>query len=172
MSAVNRFTTLFDPAEDRIKLLLELKTGEVQVLWLTRRLLNRLLPPLLGGLEAAPAVQTVPKPQAQAVQRFNQAAAVGGMQRQKAVTPTREAPQKQIAMLVTSVDIRAGQSNRILDLKGGKDILQSLPFSEEALRQWLDVVHSQYRNAGWSEPFWPSWMEPLMQDESPDLRLN
>ena len=42
MAKVRRFTTQFDPTEDRIRLAVEFDTDAVEVLWLTRRLANRL----------------------------------------------------------------------------------------------------------------------------------
>ena len=170
MSGVHRFTTRYDQVEDRIKLLVETKAGEVQVLLLTRRLLNRLLPALLKGLAQAPAVQEVPRPQAQTAQRFAQAAAVSSITRQKDVVPSEETPQKEQAYLVSSIDLHRGKSNVTLDFKAGDQLLQSVPLGEDGLRQWLNMVFRQYKAGEWAEPFWPKWM--THDQTSADVRLN
>ena len=171
MSEVCRFTTKYVPAEDRIQLLLELKSGEVQVLWFTRRLLNMIVPRLLQLLEQTPvvrqAIATTPSPKkAEVVQRFSQQAAFGSIQKQPSVRPSGATPQRQIAVLVTEVDIHTGKTGLTLEFKGGNQDLQSIPFGEQALRQWLGVVYLQYRAGHWQEPFWPSWMDPTSDIES------
>jgi hypothetical protein len=163
MSEVHRFTTKYNPAEDRIQLLLELKDGNVQVLWLTRSLLNLLLPRLLGLLDQAPQISEPtagpPSPQkAKVVQKFAQQAAVSTIQRQPSVAPSDKTPQRGVAVLVTEVDLRTAPKSLALDFKSGAHKLQSLPFSEGALRQWLSVVHKQYGLGQWQENFWPEWM--------------
>jgi len=166
MSEVHRFTTKYVSVEDRIRLSLELKSGEVQVLWLTRRLLNLLVPRLLERLGHVPearqepvaAAVSAPK-KADVVQRFSQQAAVGSIERQPPVKPGPETPQRGVATVVTEVDIRTGPTSVVLDFKGGAEPLQSLPFGEESLRQWLGVVHQQYLAGGWNEDFWPGWMD-------------
>ena len=162
-TGVHRFTTRYVAAEDRLRLSVELKQGEVRVLWLTRRLLNRLVPRLLERLDgpgaAAPPAGTAAPEKARVVQQFTQAAAVGAIRKQPAVAPSEATPQRQMAYVVTEVDIRSGPRALVLDLKGAADMVQPLPFTEEALRQWLGVVKSQYEAGGWREALWPDWME-------------
>lgn len=169
MPEVRRFTTKYVPAEDRIQLLMELEGGEVQVLWLTRRLLNRLLPQLLRRLEgtsqAVRAAGSAPSAAApEVVQRFSQEAAVRSMAPQPPVQPRSEGPAPPAAV-VTEVDVRtgraAGGTAAVLAFRSGETALPELPFDERMLRQWLGVVHAQYRAGGWREGFWPAWMEPL-----------
>lgn len=163
MSEVHRFTTRYVAVEDRVALSIELKDGTVRLLWLTRRLLNRLVPRLLDRLIAEPQwghPAAVSTPQRnKVVQKFTQQAAVSGIQRQPAVVPSEKTPQRGVAIVITEIDILTGPQSLALAFKGGKDVLQSLPFSEEALRQWLGVVYLQYKVGGWRETFWPDWME-------------
>ena len=182
MDTAARFTSRYDQAEDRIQILLERPEEGVLTLWLTRRLLNRLLPPLLARLEgkgpvagSGKAGETAPQGQPAAVQRFQQEAAVSAIQRQPAVSPDPEAPPaERIAYLVTAVDIRTGTSAVVLDFKCGEELLHSLPFGGDTLRQWLGIIHSQYRTAKWAEPFWPDWIDTRGQGGGTrdDLLLN
>lgn len=173
MSDIRRFTTQYEPVEDRVRLSIELK-DEVQVLWLTRRLLSLLIPSLLERMDTMPSVQLAPKPQVQVAQRFSQQAAVSNLKRQKNVVATPETPQKRVATLVTSIQVRSGKKGMVLDFKGGEHILRSLPFSEVGLRQWLSVLHQNYSCANWAEAFWPSWIssETRVGHAKDDILIN
>ena len=45
-----------------------------------------------------------------------------------------------------------------LDFKGGEQVLETIPFSGAALRQWLGVLYRNYCRAGWGGDFWPGWI--------------
>lgn len=167
MPAANRFTTRYEMSEDRIKLSLELSGKNVQVLWLTRRLLNRILPHLLGRLQGigpiAPAPSNMESQAAtagssDAAQRFNQEAAVSAITRQPAVASSEKTPAGPVAFLITSVDVCTSPATMFLDFKCGEQRLHRLPFGEDVLRQWLSIIYSQYRVGGWDETFWPNWI--------------
>jgi len=51
MSSLNRITTEYSELEDRIQLRGEAESKQTVVLWLTQRLLSRLLPYLFAWLE-------------------------------------------------------------------------------------------------------------------------
>jgi hypothetical protein len=183
MPSATRFTTRYAPSEDRISLALELSEEEVQVLWLTRRLLNRMLPHLIQVLDKRASEVSVDtasasgKPvraQKEAVQRFSQEAAVGAIERQPGVGAGGQRPKDNVAYLVTSVDIHTGPKSLSLDFKCGEETLHSLPFGENALRQWLSILHSQYRAGDWEEAFWPGWIGPDVRSDGDreGLRLN
>lgn len=169
--AVRRVTTRYVPEEDRIQFLLELSPDEVKVLWLTRRLLNRLLPQILERLEGAwnDTPDTAPAP---VLQKFKQAAAVSGIKPQKAVSPAVNTAQKQSDVLITSVDVRRQKKTFIFHMKAGDHPVTPFPFTEEVLRQWLGVLHAQYKAGGWTENFWPSWMDSTSREDVAALRLN
>lgn len=181
MPTATRFTTRYSISEDRIQLLLELPDNKVQTLWLTRRLLNRMLPHLLNRLQGTGPVAAAANTPAQtgaappeAVQRFNQEAAVSAIVRQPAVAPSEKTPAERVAYVVTSVDVRTGPRSLVLDFKGGEEVLHSLPFGEDALRQWLSIVYAQYRDGDWHEAFWPGWIQTPDAAPAPkeDMRLN
>lgn len=173
MPTATRFTTRYEMTEDRIKLLLELSENEVQILWLTRRLLNRMVPHLVEHLgktgSAQASVDTAPqgggtaapKHAAAAVQQFSQEAAVSAIERQPSVGAGGQRPAGNLSYVVTSVDIRTGTKALALDFKSGDDVLHSLPFGEDALRQWLSIIYAQYKAGDWREGFWPSWIRPV-----------
>jgi hypothetical protein len=136
-------------------------------------LLGKLVPALLKGLEETPVVRKVSGSSANAVQRFSQAAAVEALRVQKPVS--QRAPQAQSktdhAVLLTGITVRRGERLTSLDLKADDVLMQTMSFDEEALRQWLGIVYSQYKIAKWSDGIWPCWIEPR-QDRGTVALLN
>lgn len=168
-----RFSTKYVALEDRVQLLVEGKSGRVHALWLTRRLLNNLIVPLLETLNTLPSVQAVPKGQASIMQQFSQSDAVSGIKKQPPVSADRPSQQESKESLVSAVDVHKKRRKVVLVFKTEADIEQSLPLTEKGLRQWLSVLHSQYQAAGWAETFWPSWMSQKDERRGPSaVHLN
>ncbi len=81
--ALERITTQYIEAEDRIRLSGSTRDGHSQVLWLTQRLLSRLLPRLLDALQpSAPATRLASQPPQDEWQSWLQAAARDSLQQQ------------------------------------------------------------------------------------------
>jgi len=160
MTGIQRFTTDYVPVEDRIRLSLERDDGSVRVLWLTRPLLDKLGAGLVKRLnEAAPSDRSIDKLlKSGAQQRFTQQAAEASIKPQKPVRAQPSDKQAVVAMLVTSITLRNDPKALITEFKGGDQVLETVPFSAEALRQWLSVLHRCYCHAGWGGDFWPSWI--------------
>ncbi len=152
MNALQRVTTTYLAAEDRIRLSGQTPGGDTVVLWLTQRLLMRLLPNLLqwvGGQEGD-------SPRAEAVQSFKQAAARASMEPQAPV-PVR-AGNDQAAWLVMEVGLQVGPEGVRLTFRGQGQRLAMMTLAAQALRQWLNILHDAWRRAGWPLVVWPQWM--------------
>ena len=52
---ISRFTTEYSPEQDRIRMVIETAEGEKRVIWLTYRLLNRLIEAMVKALEGGRA---------------------------------------------------------------------------------------------------------------------
>jgi hypothetical protein len=160
MQDVTRFTTEYIPIEDRMRVALEGEGGRVRLVWLTRRLLLRLLPRLLevfGPPETGTVEHSVARHQAR--QGFNQQAAVSAIQRQKPVRAATPDVPRDPDILVWGVDINKEPKQVTLVFKSESATnMQSVPFSPAALRQWLSVMHTQFIKAGWRVDFWPVWI--------------
>lgn len=153
MFMLQRITTQYDPAEDRIGVTGMDAGGQTVVLWLTQRLLNQLVARLCQGLE-----HTDPRPSQSAVLQhsFAQQRAHAALPRQSAVVPQPGAPQWR----VDRIDVHQSAGGVRLTLKGQEvDAAARLRLSTPALRQWLGMVYRQYRLAGWALGVWPAWME-------------
>jgi hypothetical protein len=172
--AVRRFTTEYLPAEDRIRLSLERGDDSVAVLWLTRRLSRRLVPQIVKVVDALPRLkggaQTAPP--SDNAQRRSQMDALGKIEQQAPVL-AGELPDGLESHLINGLSVRLTPAALLIDFKVGEEVVQTLPFSEAALRQWLGLLHANFRRAEWIEDIWPDWITAKGWDQGPDaLRLN
>lgn len=187
---LRRLTTRYLDHEDRIRLAGELANGQVQVLWLTQRLLNRLLPHLWQWLNLAvqnqpqshdsPAAATAAaSPGAQAeLQRFAQQSAAAQRQQQ---TPVNAA-QAELTLLVQSVDITQLPAGLKLVFKAAPPAIGNIPtlvpaspqpqavcltLATQPMRQWLHILYQQYEAGGWAVNHWPAWLRPEAASPAP-----
>ena len=171
MSDLQRITTEYVDSEDRIRLCGESAPNLTVVMWMTQRLLNRLVPHLLGWLEQQTAVPcgVGAGVRTEVVNSFVQQAAMASMEMQAPV----QANSAQSAWLVQSVDVTVTQAVVRLTFKGQPSSDQPVPSIEASvtmqalpLRQWLSILHEQCRRAGWvptspeaAGPVWPEWIQ-------------
>jgi hypothetical protein len=161
MPALSRITTQYSEAEDRLLLTGEINESKRVMLWVTQRLLNRLVPHLLLWLQA----QTTTQPHADLLQGFAQHSARSNLM------PQAPVPQSDCeAWLVSSVDLKS--TSEVLELAfkwPNQPEVVSLTFQATALRQWLSIVYDQYGVSGWPLDIWPEWVktetsQPLLQN--------
>jgi len=128
--------------------------GDTVVVWITRRLLDRLLSQLAELLEnATTQVLGVNPTRTHAMQSFAQQAAQLASAPQKPVRPQAEDAQ----WLVHSVDIAYARGDVRLTLRGGDAQHVDLDFVEGKLRQFLNILLEAYRAADWPLTAWPAW---------------
>jgi len=171
MTVAQRFTTEYIDHEDRCRMSASLPEEAVAVMWLTRRLLDRLVSHLAGWLEQETAQAPMPEVQ----QTFAQQAAVASHQEQSQTvqqTPVL-AQQAQVVheWLVTAVDVTPLEQGISLRLRGADpQAVVVLGMPPVMLRQWLGIVHGQYVRAQWPLDCWPAWMnEAAQQAQIPDV---
>lgn len=153
MAELQRITTEYVDVEDRIRVAGEVSGGAPVLLWLTQRLLQRLLPVLLQGLEG----QGADTLNAEVLHGFAQQAARAELRPE----PPVQAGQASRAWLVLSVDITHTQSPDAvrLSFKGAHDHPVSLTMASTPLRQWLGILYDACQKAGWSLQGWPPWLQ-------------
>jgi len=159
MTVAQRFTTEYVDFEDRIRISHQLDSGEVVVTWLTRRLVDRLVAHLASWLEK----ETEQTPRAELLQSFAQEAAAAEFA-QAAVTQPQEAvkpPPSPTEWLVREVDISTQPEGASFQFRGHPPH-EKLPLNlnRQQLRQWLNIVRSQYLLAQWPLHAWPEWLQP------------
>ncbi len=162
---LERITTEYIDTEDRIRLSGEVGNDVPVVIWLTQRLLQRLLPMLLQWLEN----QNEDVPYAEILQGFAQQAAKAELTPQPPVRACGEST----AWLVLSVDVEQSEQVVTLTFYGvNGQTPVSLALGATTLRQWLSIVYDAYLKAEWSMEIWPGWLqESLSSVQVPAVML-
>jgi hypothetical protein len=150
MSMLQRLTTQYVDVEDRIRLSGEDDQNRIQVVWMSQRLLNRLVPAvckLLGQAQDS---------HADVLNSFEQQAAQARMTPQEPVKPEAGAA----AWLVTRVDLAPAATGVRLTFHGSAGEQAQIAMAELPLRQWLSILRDQYRIGEWPADAWPAWVGP------------
>lgn len=150
MADLQRITTEYLPLEDRVRLAGEVGEGEPVVLWLTQRLLQRLLPLLLRWLEP----QGADPLRAEMEYHFTQEAARAAPAQPEPV----RAPVASAGVVVESVDVEHSDDMMRLVFKRDGAELAELVLAAPQLRLWLGILHRAYGNAQWPLEVWPAWL--------------
>lgn len=165
-AALQKFTTEFIPEEDRLRLSGVLEDGQQVVLWLTQRLLRRLVPHLCGWLEKQPvsgasaALVQAMVLQPEQIQHMAQQAAQGALQaRQQEPVQARPCVFNGLVPVV-KITTSTASLQLVLRLEQQPPAEFRVVFSPMALRQWLDIVYRHWECAQWPLESWPQWMAP------------
>ena len=156
MSQIQKFSLIYDVAEDRMAWDSEDAQGATTRLWLTQRLCRGLVGAILPMLQVEPAAPEPVAAQRQAaVQSWEQAAAMADFGKVPGVRPL---PQTVVG-LVKAVHIGPFADHMDLSFDFGRDERRTLGVSRPAVRQMLTVLHRLYVAAGWPMDIWPAWIE-------------
>ncbi|MCB2080233.1 MAG: hypothetical protein KDE55_21370 [Novosphingobium sp.] len=156
MRTISRISTTYVPREDRL-LLSAVDMGGVQVkLWLTQRLMTRLVPALVDLIEKS-VPKEAPAAARPAMQAMEQTKA--DLQRQR-MTPVRPEPAGE-EHLVTNIGLRSSKKSVAVIFMWGEDDAEKvgLGIDRTRLRQWLRIFHEAYGRAKWPMDIWPEWFD-------------
>lgn len=157
--ALQRMTTEFDEIQDRLRLVGELANGEPLVLWVSQRMIKRVIPALVQWLQPA-SEGAGPHYHTEAVQSFAQQAAVAQLASQGAA-PVQVPDQVPLPAgsqwLIDSVDLLRTPDVLGLVFKCG-ELKASLLLAQQDLRQWLAILHLLCGKAEWTLDVWPEWI--------------
>ncbi len=172
MINLQRITTEYVEAEDRIRLGGESEGGQTIVLWLTQRLLAQVISHLLGLIEKQSAMadkaSQAHTPASSLMHGFAQQAAEAELTPEQPVQTVSSS----LSWLIREVDISlSAEGTLVLVFKRDSGMVAgkadegaaTLTVESKQLRQWLGIVHIQWQRAGWPLAIWPTWM-----DESPE----
>ena len=164
MPVAQRFTTEYIDHEDRLRISASLANDEVAVMWLTRRLLDRLATHLSGLLEQETEQAPLPEVRQTFVQQAAVASHLQQSQEQEQVPVQPQQAQVVHEWLVHEVDVTPMEHGVRLRLRGAHPHEQvELGMPPLLLRQWLGIVHGQYQRANWPLSPWPVWMNEAAQ---------
>lgn len=150
MNELQRVTTEYVEAEDRMRISGELASNETVVMWLSQRLLMRLLPHLFLWLEKQSS-DNIPM---EIEQSFAQEAAKADL--------TSEAPVQRLAesqeWLVAAVDLTPNANALAMSFRSEAGQRETLLLQAVPLRQWLEIIHALWGVAEWPGDVWPEWI--------------
>lgn len=161
---LQKFTTEFLPEEDRLRLSGVLEDGQPVVLWLTQRLLRRLVPHLCAWLEKqpVPGVSGARVPamavEREQVQHIAQQAAQGALQAQKQAPVQAPAYAFNGLVQIVKLETVGARLHLVLRVEQEPAMEFSVAFAPTGLRQWLGIVYRHYETAQWPLEIWPQWM--------------
>lgn len=158
---LSKLTTVYVPAEDRIRISGDIGNNKVVNIWLTQRMLNRLLPHMTQWLEKlnnpstqrADLLQSIEQQQAQS--KHSERVQAG----QDTPVPPDEPHQEWLSL---SVDIQMPENAfRLIfkDQEKNPTKLAVLQLQPVQLRQWLNVLFTVYKQGQWPSDAWPDWMQ-------------
>ena len=142
---LTKATLAYEEREDRVKVLGEATEGGTVVLWLTQRLLGKLIPHLAGRL--LDEMSDSASPSSEAVDAHG-AAKLGPVEEDSLA----------LALVADAVDITDNKSLTILQFRG--ETLSTelsvvrLALNAAQLASWLNALRACYQKARWNEDCW------------------
>jgi hypothetical protein len=167
---LQKFTTRYNPYQDRLCIDGQSAAGTVVRLWLTYRLsrqlvplLARLITPVADGEQMAATLAEWALSNACLQQRPEAAV------RRPSVTgwpgPNAEPP---AGWLVSAIELKSSPKRAVLAFRSAEDkVVASVALQPDHLRQWLSIVYRLWRNAGWPSKEWPAWLEQAQTAAAP-----
>lgn len=157
-----KLKTEYVVTEDRFRLSGETVEGNGIRLWLSQRLLLRVIPGLLDWLDEKPSLgarEITSSPESrQMMHLFAQLSAQQQLSSNHAVDSSP--PSTANATLVTSVEIGKSEKHIRLAFHDKTTELIVLTLDGPQLRQWLATLHRLWCAAAWPDHIWPAWVRP------------
>jgi hypothetical protein len=172
MKNLQRFTTQYKGAEDRILLIGEDGDGDTVSLWLTQRLLLKTIPVLVDWLQkndpvdlkdAGNRAQASDMAQVFSSQPVKPKSRSGksGSEDSSADTPEKRehpaTPDGEVN-LVHTINLSLNPKLVQLRFQQRDEELATLSLKGAPLRQWLVVLHVLWKKSNWPDDIWPDWL--------------
>ena len=161
---LKRITTEYMELEDRIRLAGLTDGNQTVSIWLTMRLLKRLISHCLNLLEKNTSelkeAPTQSEQSRKSIQNFVQQSAEQQIVEETAVTVTKNSPNH----LTAEIDVKDHHAGVTLIFKGEFSSNYSIYLSNQQLREWLGMLHIIWQKTDWSTLIWPDWMSSSPQE--------
>lgn len=149
-------TTDFDENEDRIRLAVADAGRSARVLWLTRRLAERLVPALIKGLKIQSDDADTKPAEVQAAQVYAQLEARIAKKPGKPVVVAAQAEQG----LVREIKVKTASNGvRVIEFHCKGQESAELLLKPSDVRLWLEVLHQAFVKGQWRHDIWPQWLQ-------------
>lgn len=167
--AVETFTARYDQIEDRLCLNAVDATGVKQAIYLTRKLMDQIIPVLAKHLEEK-TPKSVP---AEVVQSMSQER----VRQERKSEPPQEPVQADLETprwLCTTVQVQKQPAGLAVTLAGDAACKAQIPLADPHLRTMLDIFRNSYAKAGWDLRVFPDWLGPeqVTAGQGTQVRLN
>lgn len=166
MSQIQKFSFLYDAAEDRVACDTEATDGAISRLWMTQRFCRNLVAAVVDMLEKGAGAsgegrQTL-------LQSWQQAAAMDEFGRTPGVRPT---PQS-VSGLVRTAQLTPKTDAISIAFEFGADETRFVTLAVPQMRQMLGALHQVHVAAGWPLGFWPAWVTDPVAAAAPTATVN
>jgi hypothetical protein len=152
---VQTFTARYDPTEDRICLNALDASGAKQAIYLTRRLMDQIIPVVVKLLE-----EKTPKGlRADIAQSMTQEWVRQVRQTEPPAPPVQVDIETQ-RWLCTAIQMQKQPAGLAVTLTGEVPCKAQIPLADSHLRTLLDIFRNSYAKAGWNLSVFPDWLEP------------
>ncbi len=168
---LHKITVTYSAEEDRLRLTAAAGEDQIVVYWITRRILGVVLTPMFSWLENRASqglgnIGEAAERSKEARLAMAQSSAQAKMQDESPVT----AQPNSFEYLLRSVDVKTEQ-NRFLLLFPMQDNSKGIiPFEQDSLLQWLNILHRIAQQASWELPQWPVWFTSDQSPQSPSAK--
>jgi len=161
---IKTFTGRYIPVEDRLRLDAVDVDGNRQSLFMTRRLVDRIIPVMVAHLER----QTPEGMPGELVQEMQQDGALqihaeGGSEAPVAVEP------EFVPWLCRTVHLTKTGAGLVVVFTDEATIEAQMPMSTDNLRVVLDIFKTLYTSAEWGLQAFPGWMQTPASAEAPQM---
>ena len=153
MSAIHKFSLIYDADQDRLAWDTEDMDGGTTRLWLTQRLAKGLVSALIPLLQTATPQEVAPQHES-TVQSWEQAAAMADF----GTVPGVQHKSEPTAGLITTVQISQVGEEVVLTFEFPPEGSLTLGLAPASLRQTLTVMYRLYEAANWPLDIWPAWI--------------
>jgi len=153
---ISTITTDYDLNEDRVRLAVADEQGAARVLWLTRRLCERLAPVLIKGLNGCRTDADVAPAEVQAAQVYAQLEARISKKPGKPVVvadPTKQGLVHEMTVKSASNGVRVV----VFQCKGHEPA--ELVLRPADMRLWLEALRRAFVKGQWRHDIWPQWLQ-------------
>ena len=150
---VQTFTARYDPIEDRICLNAVDASGAKQAIYLTRRLMDQIIPVVATHLEEK-TPKGVPADVVQSMTQERVRQARKAEQPAEPVLMDLETPR----WLCTTIQMQKQPAGLAVKLTGDAACKAQIPLADPHLRTVLDIFHNTYAKAGWDMRVFPDWL--------------
>ena len=152
-------TTEYVEAEDRIRLAVADAAGATRVLWLTRRIAERLVPALIKGLKIESDAQEAQPFAVQAVQAAQVYAQLEARILKKPGAPVVVAAQDAQG-LVHELKVRTAKGGvRVIQFHCLEQEPAELVLKPAEMRLWLEALQMGFVKGQWRLDIWPKWLQ-------------